>query len=128
VADFVGRASFIDVARSANGATWITPNGAELHLDDSDMPNAARYQAMLRPEGINVETGTTAAPSSTGVNRLSGRIKDSQYLGAHTEYAVEAGGATIRVHSRRDFAIGDTVTLTFPKENCRLVATEQPPV
>jgi ABC-type Fe3+/spermidine/putrescine transport system ATPase subunit len=126
VADFVGRASFIDVAPSANGGTWTTSSGATLHVDDADLPQAERYQAMLRPEGIDITSGSADQAAAPGINRLSGRIKDSQYLGAHTEYAVEAGGTTIRVHSRQDFEVGAPVTLTFTKDNCRLVAAEQP--
>ncbi|MGE0716104.1 MAG: ABC transporter ATP-binding protein [Alphaproteobacteria bacterium] len=119
VADFVGRASFIDVTR-ANGAGWTTPGGAALALDETGAPAASRYQAMVRPENVALLRGTL--PASEAANNLHGRVVESQYLGAYTEYLVEASGARVKVHSRDDFDVGTEVTLRFPTEACRLVA------
>ena len=82
-----------------------------------------RYQAMLRPEGVGIvaQSGANTTPDA---NQLPGRIKDSQYLGAYTEYTVDAGGATVRVHSRRDFDLDAPVMLTFAPANCRLIAVD----
>jgi ABC-type Fe3+/spermidine/putrescine transport system ATPase subunit len=118
VADFVGRASFIDVL-PANGH-WQTPSGVAIDVDDSIARGiGGRYQAMLRPEGIEIMDGTEAAPRGRS---LLGKICGSHYLGAYTEYVVDAGDAKVKVHSKRDFDIGAPVTLRFSPEHCRLVS------
>jgi ABC-type Fe3+/spermidine/putrescine transport system ATPase subunit len=119
VADFVGRASFIDVARAADGRGWTTPDGAVIQVEDGEA-GAGRYQAMLRPEAIVLERG--GAGAGQGVNRLPGRVEEGQYLGAHTEYAVAAGGAILKVQSPEDFETGTDVTVSFAPSDCRLVA------
>src|SRR4051812_16757126 len=53
VADFVGRASFIDVRQAPDGRGWLTPSGAPIELDNP-ATGAGRYQAMLRPEAVEV--------------------------------------------------------------------------
>ncbi|MCC7272219.1 MAG: ABC transporter ATP-binding protein [Alphaproteobacteria bacterium] len=126
VADFVGRASFIDVAR-VNGSGWTTPGGVVLRIDDAGAPAAARYQAMLRPESVAMVRGTASAAAGDTANTLHGRVVESQYLGAHTEYLVDVSGARVKVHSREDFDLGTEVTLRFPAEVCRLVALSDAP-
>jgi ABC-type Fe3+/spermidine/putrescine transport system ATPase subunit len=118
VADFVGRASFIDVV-PGNGR-WQTPSGIAIDVDDSIAKGTGgRYQAMLRPEGIEIMEGTEAAPPGRS---LPGTICESHYLGAYTEYVVDAGDAKVKVHCMRDFDIGAPVTLRFSSEHCRLVS------
>jgi ABC-type Fe3+/spermidine/putrescine transport system ATPase subunit len=119
VADFVGRASFIDVAPAGDGRGWTTPDGAVIQVDEAQV-GSGRYQAMLRPESIVVRRGTAAADDA--VNRLSGQVRNAQYLGAHTEYAVAAGGAVLKVQSSEDFEPGADVTVSFSPADCRLVA------
>ncbi|MET0528469.1 MAG: ABC transporter ATP-binding protein, partial [Microvirga sp.] len=119
VADFVGRASFIDVVRGENGYGWLTPNGMPIEVDDSAVDGSAKYQAMLRPEGVEILENLAAAQPGRS---LPGTISDSHYLGAFTEYVVDAGGAKVKVHSQRDFDIGSHVTLRFSPETCRLVS------
>ena len=115
VADFVGRASFIDIKQGADGS-WVTAGGQPVLTTDT--PSATgRYQAMLRPEHIEISRAGTISP-----DRIHGRISESHYLGAHTEYVVEAFGTTIKVHSLKDFETGDDVVLSFSPENCRLIA------
>ena len=122
VADFVGRASFIDVTRNADGM-WLTVAGIGLQLDDSGTPAAARYQAMLRPESIDIACGTGHSDTSRGLaNALQGHVVASQYLGAATEYLVDVSGTRIKVHSGKDFEIETPVTLSFAAKACRLVA------
>ena len=119
VADFVGRATFIDVTRVETGRGWVTPSGIPIDVDESAVNGGGVYQAMLRPEGIEIlEKSDIAEPGRS----LPGVISDSQYLGAYTEYLVDAGGAKVKVHSKRDFDIGSPVTLRFSPDNCRLVA------
>jgi ABC-type Fe3+/spermidine/putrescine transport system ATPase subunit len=117
VADFVGRASFIDVSRKAAG--WMTPDGTIIEVNAGPADGAGRYQAMLRPEKIELIKGD--APGQPG-RRLPGRISQSQYLGAFTEYVVEAGGTKVKVHSHHDLEPGVAVTLLFSPDNCCLVA------
>lgn len=125
VADFVGRASFIDV-EGASGAGWSIPGGIRLKLDDAGAPEASRYQAMLRPESIEIAAAGSARAEGTD-NVLEGRVLESHYLGAYTEYLVDASGARVKVHSRSDFDVDDAVTLRFAPEYCRLVAFEEKP-
>jgi ABC-type Fe3+/spermidine/putrescine transport system ATPase subunit len=121
VADFVGRASFIDVNRM-NGSGWSTSGGVALRLDDAGAPEASRYQAMLRPESVDICSRSVSGGAEDAVNVLNGHVVESHYLGAYTEYLVEASGARIKVHSRADFDVGAEVTLRFAPEFCRLVA------
>jgi ABC-type Fe3+/spermidine/putrescine transport system ATPase subunit len=120
VADFVGRASFIDVTRGEGASGWKTPDGTVLDADDARANGQGTYQAMLRPEDVEIVDG-----EATGTDRgrsLSGTICESHYLGAYTEYVIDAAGAKVKVHSRRDFDVGAPVTLRIRPETCRLVA------
>jgi len=120
VADFVGRASFIDVTRVEGEAGWKTPSGETIEVDDATSDGSGACQAMLRPEDIDIAEGD-AKGGSPG-RSLSGTIRESHYLGAFTEYVVDAGGAKLKVHSKRDLAVGASVILRFAPENCRLVS------
>jgi ABC-type Fe3+/spermidine/putrescine transport system ATPase subunit len=120
VADFVGRASFIDVTRAEGGRGWRTPSGALIEADDTSTNGSGRYQAMLRPEDIDIVEGDERQGDPG--QSLSGTISESHYLGAFTEYLVNAGGAKLKVHSKRDLAVGASITLRFTPENCRLVS------
>lgn len=123
VADFVGRASFIDVLRAANG--WTTPSGALIDVDDTVSSANGAYQAMLRPEDIDIiDAGSTSADMGQS---LAGTISESHYLGAYTEYVIDAAGAKIKVHSKRDFNVGAPVTLRIRPDTCRLVARPAEP-
>ena len=93
--------------------------GAVIQVEEAQA-GAGRYQAMLRPEAIVLERGSAGA--GLGVNRLRGRVEEGQYLGAHTEYAVSAGGAVLKVQSSEDFEPGADVTVRFAPADCRLVA------
>jgi ABC-type Fe3+/spermidine/putrescine transport system ATPase subunit len=125
VGDFVGRASFIDVKMMPD-ETWTTVDGTPLQVAGATLAkaNGGRYQAMLRPEAIELmEAGT---PSVGGeVNQLSGTIGESHYLGAYTEYVVQAAGTNIKVHSLADLAPGSPAILRFNRLDCRLVAVPE---
>ncbi len=121
VADFVGVASFIDVTPGAGGGTWMLPDGSEVRADASAAQPGAKHQLMLRPEAV-----TLAAPSSSlagkDIEMLNGRVREASYLGAYSEYLVEAGGATVRVHANDDVAPGTDVTLSFRSGDARILA------
>ena len=57
VADFVGRASFIDVRKAPDGRGWLTPSGVAIALEGGENGDG-RYQAMLRPEAVELTRGT----------------------------------------------------------------------
>jgi ABC-type Fe3+/spermidine/putrescine transport system ATPase subunit len=119
VADFVGRASFFPVARGAAGR-WTMPDGAAIEIA-AEPPEAARYEAMLRPEDVRI---AVVPIGGAGSNVLSGRVADAQYVGAHTEYLVEAGGARIKVHARDDVPVGAEVEIAFRPDVCRIVPAD----
>ena len=120
VADFVGRASFIDVTRSDAANSWKTPDGTALDVGDATANGHGSYQAMLRPEDIEIVEGQ--APAADHGRSLSGTIRESHYLGAYTEYVIDAAGTRVKVHSRRDFDVGASVSLCIRPNTCRLVA------
>ena len=125
VADFVGRASFIDVTRGDGASGWRTPDGTTLHVGDAMANGHGTYQAMLRPEDIEISDGS-AADGDRG-RSLHGIIRESHYLGAYTEYVIDAAGAKVKVHSKRDFDVGASVSLRVRPETCRLVARPADP-
>ena len=121
VADFVGVASFIDVTPSGNSGTWLLPDGSPVRADASAARPGAQHQLMLRPEAVTLAvTGASFSPEDTEV--LSGRVREASYLGAYSEYLVEAGGATIRVHANDDLTPGADVTLAFSSGDARILA------
>jgi ABC-type Fe3+/spermidine/putrescine transport system ATPase subunit len=124
VADFVGRASFIDVRRGADGRSWTLPDGTPVELDASAFSGSERFQAMLRPEAIHLWRPSDAGAVADGANRLKGRVEEGHYMGAYTEYHV-AGGALLKVHSPLDFAPGAEVVVTFAPADCRLIAVPE---
>ncbi len=124
VADFVGRASFIDVQKGPDANTWIAPDGTPIRLDSGRAEAAAHYQAMLRPEAIDLIAAGPEGMRPNGANVLKGRVYDSQYMGAHTEYLVNAAGTTLKVHSTQDFGPGSDVLVSFDPVDCHLVAVE----
>jgi ABC-type Fe3+/spermidine/putrescine transport system ATPase subunit len=123
VADFVGRASFIDVTRGPDGRRWTTADGSTLELEDPGTPGVGRYQLMLRPEAIRL--GTMADPAVEHANVLKGRVREGHYMGAYTEYFVDAGGSMLKVHSTLDLAPGADVLVTFATD-CSVVAAPEP--
>ena len=110
VADFVGRASFIDVSRSEGASGWKTPDGTLLDVSDAVQTVMDSYQAMLRPEDIEIVDGGSTDRRGSG---LSGKICESHYLGSCTEYVIDAAGGKMKVHSRRDFDVGASSDITY---------------
>ncbi|HYZ61390.1 MAG TPA: ABC transporter ATP-binding protein [Acetobacteraceae bacterium] len=116
VADFIGNANFLPVRRE--GGAWRLPDGTPVALTaGTDSPDSL---ALLRPEAIRLE----AAPGSEtrpGMNRLTGTVLGSAYLGPCIEYVLEAGGTRIRAFSREALPPGSTASLSFAAADCRLV-------
>lgn len=125
VADFVGRASFIDVTLGSDGRSWNTPDGTPIQLDSSNATAGGHYQAMLRPEAIHLSDASENLTALGQVNRLSGRVEEGHYMGAYTEYFVRAGGAVLKVHSVLDFVPGANVVVSFAPADCHLVSVPE---
>ena len=121
VADFVGVASFIDVEPTGTASQWRLPDGTAIMADSSVAVAGGRHQLMLRPEAVRLAPGGTAFPGD-GVQTLKGRVREAHYLGAYSEYLVEAGGTLIRVHAGEDIAPGTEVTVAFRPVDARVLA------
>ena len=121
VADFVGTASFIDVTPGQEAGPWRLPDGTAVAADASAARSGARHQLMLRPEAVALGPAGSQFPGD-GVETLSGRIREASYLGAYSEYLVEAGGTVIRVHAGEDLPPGADVTLAFRAADARILA------
>lgn len=122
VADFVGVASFIDVARADANDGWTLPDGTLIRADSSAALAARSHQLMLRPEAVSLAPIGTQFPGD-GIQTLTGRVRETSYLGAYSEYLVEAGGAHVRVHANEDIAPGTDVTMAFRTVDARIVLT-----
>jgi len=119
VADFIGSANFLDVRWV--GRQWQLADGTPIQVDPVSDGGGSRPQvALLRPESIRLDSDTPAG-DGPGLNRLTGRVLGSMYLGPHIEYVVEVSGALIRAFSRRELPPGSLATLTFAAHDCRLV-------
>ncbi|SMO96749.1 ABC transporter ATP-binding protein [Paracoccus laeviglucosivorans] len=116
VADFVGKASFVDVVREGSGA-WRTPDGTVLP-GTLHSPEGTAHQLMLRPESLLLDPQHVASDNIS----VPGRVLSAQYLGAVTEYLVQALGGEVRVHSPIDLGTDQVVGLSFRSGDCRIVA------
>jgi ABC-type Fe3+/spermidine/putrescine transport system ATPase subunit len=122
VADFVGVASFIDVTRADHSDAWRLPDGTVVKADSAAAQPGKQHQLMLRPEAVGLAPAGTAFPGD-GVQALKGRIAEVSYLGAYSEYLIEAGGALVRVHANEDLAPGTDVAMAFRTVDARIVLT-----
>ena len=123
VADFVGVASFVDVTAADSGLMWRLPDGTTVAADGSAAKAGGRLQLMLRPEAVSLgAAGTTF--TGEGVQVLKGRIREAHYLGAYSEYLIEAGGGLVRVHANEDHAPGADVVLAFRAADARVLTID----
>ncbi|HEX4893219.1 MAG TPA: ABC transporter ATP-binding protein [Hyphomicrobiaceae bacterium] len=123
VADFIGVASFFDVAPGANPGEWVMPDGTVFRAERGPPAGAERVEGMLRPESIRLAPRSApGVPAVPAENTLPGRILERNYLGPVTEYLVEACGARLRVHSAEDI-VDDDVAVHFLPRDCALVGS-----
>ncbi len=122
VADFVGTASFIDVAPAEGDAAWRLPDGTTIRGVTGTATPSGRHQLMLRPESVRLQAGGSDTPP--GMIGLAGKVRDVQYLGAFTEYLVDVAGAVVRVHADGDVPPGSAGTLAFASADARIVHLE----
>lgn len=79
------------------------------------------------------ECGQMRREEPSSVNRLRGTVRDSLFLGAHTEYIVQCGDTRTRIWSDQaePFAAGDEVWIEVPAESIMVFADSdtdgQPP-
>lgn len=120
VADFIGRANFIETKINAveNSRASVSVLGQMLELScSSEMGAGDQVYAVLRPEVIRLS-------ESDGLVR--GEVRQTTYLGSFVEYEVEAGNQTLVVldyepWSGRIFAEGSPVGIVFREENLHLL-------
>lgn len=123
VADFVGVASFVDVTPVGDGRTWRLLDGTTIMAADGSSAAASRYELVLRPEAVAIFEAGSTAPSGDGeMQVLQGRVREVHYLGAYSEYVVEAGGGVIRVHAGADIGAGSQVVLAVRTSDIRVLA------
>ncbi len=112
VADFIGRANFVEATVEARqgGTVTVTLLGRTLSVPMDNPPaSGTRLTAVLRPESLNLATDPGNCPL---------RIDQMMYLGAETEYILSMGETQIvvlegGVKALRGFAEGQTVGVTF---------------
>ncbi|MGG5809325.1 ABC transporter ATP-binding protein [Falsiroseomonas sp. CW058] len=119
VADFVGKVGLIELSRDEAG--WRTADGTQIRAN-AGRADGAQALGAVRPENIRLQTGHGAA--TEGLNHLTGRIAEAQYLGPFTEYVVEAAGVTLRSYAQADLEPGAEVTLAIAPDDIVLLPAE----
>ena len=82
---------------------------------------------LVRPEAIDVEPAEAPAPA--GVNQLRARIDAITFLGAIRRLGLDAGGQRMVADvstAGGSFGRGDTVSLTFAPDACRILTGDGP--
>jgi iron(III) transport system ATP-binding protein len=126
VADFIGEANLLPVAIEASG-----PWGARVRLGAVTLSvpggavSAGAATLVARPEAIQIRP---AAPASASDGALAGEVRQSAYLGAAAEYAVdtEVGVVAVTDAVMADglLAAGSRVWLTFAPDRLAVLPAE----
>ena len=122
VADFIGRANFVDakVNEIKNVEAVVTLFGKQITISCSPKVQAStQAHAMVRPESIKL---------STTVDGVSGEVKTAAYLGSLVEYEVEVNGTILLVvdyEPKRIFAAGDRVGVEAEPSHTYLLPLEK---
>lgn len=120
VADFIGRANFIEVQPEAvNGNPMTLPVLGQKLAIKQNLP-ASQLVAMLRPEALSLQEN----PALQQV-----KIIQTMYLGSEIEYIVDTGNQHLIVvendpRASRIFAEGQTVGIDFIHEAVHLLPSE----
>jgi iron(III) transport system ATP-binding protein len=80
---------------------------------------------MLRPEAIHLSRASDSPVGGAQVNILQGQVQEGHYMGAFTEYLVQAAGTILKVHSTLDIQPGSDILVTFAAMDCRLVVAPE---
>jgi ABC-type Fe3+/spermidine/putrescine transport system ATPase subunit len=121
VADFVGSASFLDVA-PVPGRGYELADGRVLAIETDGVSRTGRLQLMLRPEQVAI--WPPGHPLPAGSEALPGKVREAHYLGAFTEYVVDVAGGTVKVHAMDDLAPGSEALLVFPRSAGRIIPVD----
>jgi iron(III) transport system ATP-binding protein len=119
VADFIGNANFLNIQR--RGPTWTLPDGTPLLVTaDAKHLNGEPVVALLRPETIRLEDHPPNQ-ATPGLNRLTGTVVNSIFLGQHIEHLIRVAGTELRAFSREPREAGMAITLSFHASDCRVL-------
>jgi iron(III) transport system ATP-binding protein len=94
VADFIGKANFIDAiavdphAIEVEGARLEVPNGVP-------QPAGSRVTAVIRPEALTIERGARPERGARIEAPLRGVVERASFLGQLAEIAVRASGGAL---------------------------------
>ncbi len=120
VADFIGNANFLPVQRQSE--QWALPDGTPLLVcPDTKHLQGDKITALVRPEAIQVEP-QPKAEAQPDINRVTGTVLSSVFLGQHIEHLVSVSGLELRAFSRTPLAVGSEVTISFHANDCRLLS------
>jgi iron(III) transport system ATP-binding protein len=110
VAQFIGASNLIAGTAGPKGGTSVTTALGEFASSrPGDVARGDRVRVSIRPESIELQDGASPA----GVNRLSGEVVTSSYVGDSVITVVRVGDVDLRVRckSTANAAPGDRVTL-----------------
>jgi iron(III) transport system ATP-binding protein len=120
VADFIGNANFLPVQRRSS--QWVLPDGTALSVcPETKHLRGDKMTALVRPEVIQVEPGP-AEQIHPDINRITGTVIRSVFLGQHIEHVVSVAGLELRLFSRMPLESGSGITLSFHASDCRLLS------
>ena len=123
VADFIGRANFVDGvvvdSISAPGRCAVeTSLGVQVCESDTARSGGEKVRVVLRPERIEL-----CEVESADDGRARGVVRSAVYQGDSVDYEVESGGLLLKVSSgpRLVFGVGDEVVIALSTESCAVV-------
>ena len=117
VAGFLGASNLL--AGDLRGDRVVLADGTEIHVSPNGRTTGA-VSAGVRPEKVRLGEGG-------GVNRLTGRVKETAYIGVATQVIVDTPAGTLSVWSQNTdagsapLAPGQSVTLTWSPESTFVV-------
>lgn len=124
VADFIGRANFIDVmvADVVDGMTRVDVLGAQVLVPSGEQVSLGAAVLLVRPESVRVALDRT----SSSVHGSVGRVLSSVFYGESVEYEIEteAGNVTAVVYDpapKDVFNAGSLVQVGFEPERAWLL-------
>jgi putative spermidine/putrescine transport system ATP-binding protein len=115
VGRFIGESTILRGTAEISGGDTVMTIGGQKVVAHGHLAGDARPVILLRPERLALKR--TGADIVSGENRLAGTVVEAIYLGSGSKYEIRlADGTTAVVRSplgSADFAIGDTVDVTF---------------
>ncbi len=124
VADFIGLSDFIPVCVESVEGHHTQVSFGDTRLTAISTPGLVPKQLVtlfIRPNDVVI------ADDGTSQNILTGKVKQTTYLGDCIDYRVQVGdGLVVRVEANRAhrYAPGDGMRLHLPVDHCRLIAEE----